>query len=604
MSETLHEQLRAEADAWRAAGLERELVFGDGVDFTTNDYLGLAQDARVAAAASAAIEEYGVGCPSARLLRGNLPVHRQAEAEAAHWMGTEAALLLPSGWQANLAMLTTLAGAEDVLFCDALNHASLIDGARLSRARVEVFAHNDVDALRSAMARHPGARRRIVVVEDVYSMDGDRAPLAALLEACTEMDAYLIRDMAHAAGLFQQDGLNQERVLATMFTGGKALGLAGGFVCASQVVIDTLINRGRSFVFTTAVPPMLAAGLRKAMQVVQAEPEHAQRLFARASLLRERLTEGEIVCSGEGPIVPVMIGDAARAMDVAAKVRADGFEVRAVRPPTVPQGSSRLRIVVHATHTEEQLEGLAASVLNAMREEARHATVEAEAPKRSGAHLFVCGTDTDVGKTVVSALLVRASVRLGLDTRYWKPVQTGLESDTEAVLGLSQLDSRFAPKPAVHLPLPASVDQAAEDANVEVDRATVLEQTIQQLRSQPDAFWILEGAGGLRVPWNRREDQADFLQKLAAATVLVARSGLGTLNHTLLTIEAMAARRIPVKALFLVGQPHPQNRASLEVRLGDLPIFEVPWFKDLQTKHLDFWLEMEPGVRQLFPSRG
>ncbi|MGB0953698.1 MAG: dethiobiotin synthase [Planctomycetota bacterium] len=602
MSKDLHEQLRAEAEAWRAAGLERTLTFGEGVDFTTNDYLGLAGDARIAAAAVAAAEEDGVGCPSARLLRGNLPVHRQAEAEAAHWMGTEAALLLPSGWQANLAMLTTLAGAEDVLFCDALNHASLIDGSRLSRARVEVFAHNDVDALRSALARHPGARRRIVVVEDVYSMDGDRAPLAALLEVCAEMDAYLIRDMAHAAGLFPQDGLNQERVLATMFTGGKALGLAGGFACASQLVIDTLINRGRSFVFTTAVPPMLAAALRKAMQVVQAEPEHAQTLFERASLLRERLQEGGIESSGEGPIVPVRIGDAARAMQVAEKVRADGFEVRAVRPPTVPPGTSRLRIVVHAAHTPAQIEGLAASLVDAMREESRHATVEAMAPKREGEHLFVCGTDTDVGKTVVSALLVRAAVRLGLDTRYWKPVQTGLESDTETVLGLAQLDPAHAPDPAVHLPLPASVDQAARDAGTEVHRAPVLEQTHQQLRTEADAFWILEGAGGLRVPWNTREDQADYLQKLAPATVLVARSGLGTLNHTLLTIEAMAARRIPVKALFLVGQPHPQNRASLEARLGDLPIFEVPWFKDLQTEHLDFWLEMEPGVRQLFPT--
>lgn len=604
MSGPLHEQLQAEAEAWRAAGLERTLAFGNGVDFTSNDYLGLARDPRVAAAAVAAIEEDGVGCPSARLLRGNLPVHRQAEAEAAHWMGTEAALLLPTGWQANLALLTTLAGAEDVLFCDALNHASLIDGARLSRARVEVFPHNDVDALCSAMARHPGARRRIVVVEDVYSMDGDRAPLAALLEACAELDAYLIRDVAHAAGLFPQDGLNQERVLATMFTGGKALGLAGGFVCASQLVIETLINRGRSFVFTTAVPPMLAAALRKAMQVVQTEPEHAQQLFARASLLRERLAEGGLEVNGEGPIVPVMIGDASRAMDVAEKVREDGFEVRAVRPPTVPEGTSRLRIVVHATHSEEQIEGLAASVSKAMREEQRQAVLDAVPPVREGAHLFVCGTDTDVGKTVVSALLVRACVRLGLDTRYWKPVQTGLESDTETVLGLAQLDAAQAPDPAVHLPLPASVDQAAEEANVEVTRAPVLEQTHAQLRSAPRAFWILEGAGGLRVPWNRREDQADFLQKFAPPTVLVARSGLGTLNHTLLTVEAMAARRIPLKALFLVGQPHPQNRASLETRLGDLPIFEVPWFKDLATEHLDFWLEMEPSVRQLFPSRG
>jgi len=604
VSEDLHEQLHAEAEAWRAAGLERTLSFGEGIDFTSNDYLGLARDPRVAAAAVAAIETDGVGCPSARLLRGNLPVHRQAEAEAAHWMGTEDALLFPTGWQANLGLLTALAGAEDVLFCDALIHASLIDAARLSRARVEVFAHNDPDALRAALSRHPGARRRIVVVEDVYSMDGDRAPLAALLALCSEMDAYLIRDMAHAAGLFPQDGLDQERILATMFTGGKALGLSGGFVCASRLVIETLVNRARSFIFTTAVPPMLAAALRKAMQVVQAEPEHAQQLFARAGLLRELLGAGGLEVPGEGPIVPIQVGDATRAMAVAAKVRSDGFEVRAVRPPTVPKGTSRLRIVVHATHTEEQIEGLAQSLLEAMREEQRVASLEAVPVKREAPSLFVCGTDTDVGKTVVSALLVRAACRMGLKARYWKPVQTGLDSDTETVLQLAQLPPRQAPDPEVHLPLPASVDQAAEDAGVVIERGPILDATRRHLQQDPHTFWILEGAGGLRVPWNAREDQADFLQRLALPTVLVARSGLGTLNHTLLTVEAMAARRITLRALFLVGQPHPQNRASLEARLGELPIFEVPVFKDLQTDHLDFWLEMEPGIQALFPSRG
>ncbi|PCJ53681.1 MAG: dethiobiotin synthase [Planctomycetota bacterium] len=597
----MQDQLRAEADAWREAGLERKLVFQDDgvVDFTSSDYLGLARDERVVRAAKEAADEFGVGAPGARLLNGNYPIHEQAEVEAARWMGSEAALLFPSGWQANFALLTTFADRLDVLFCDSLNHASLIDASRLSRARVEVFAHNDLDALDAALALHPAARRRIVVVEDVYSMDGDRAPLQAMLRLCEKHDAYLILDMAHAAGLYPVEGDMHPRLLARMFTGGKALGVAGGMVCASRVAIETLINHGRSFVFTTAVPPMIAAGLRRAMQIAQAEPEHAQTVFTRASLLRELFAQADIECPGESPIVPVMVGASDRAMVVAEKVRTAGFEVRAVRPPTVPEGSSRLRIVVHAAHSEEEIHGLATAVIAAMSEERRRELVEENPTPPSATPLVVCGTDTDVGKTVVSALLVRASMRYNQTTRYLKPIQTGLDSDTDTVQKLSGLDSAQLAQPIVQFPLPASVDQAAQEAGEVVAMESVLQAARKLFAAAPHAAWIVEGAGGLRVPWNATQDQADFLAALNAPVILVGRSGLGTLNHTLLTLEALAARRISVRALFLVGQPHPQNRNSLAQRLPHLLIFEVPWFKDLQTEHLDFWIDGEPQLHQL-----
>ncbi|MFK5955567.1 MAG: dethiobiotin synthase [Planctomycetota bacterium] len=597
----MQDQLRAEADTWREAGLERKLVFPDAsiVDFTSSDYLGLARDERVIRAAKDAADAYGVGTPAARLLHGNYPVHEQVEVEAARWMGSEAALLFPTGWQANLALLTTFANRLDVLFCDSLNHASLIDASRLSRARVEVFAHNELAALDAALLLHPAARRRIVVVEDVYSMDGDRAPLHALLQLCEKHDAYLILDMAHAAGLYAVEGEMHPRLLARMFTGGKALGVAGGMVCASRLVVETLINHGRSFIFTTAVPPMIAAGLRRAMQIVQAEPEHAQTVFARAGLLRELLAQAGMHCPGESPIVPVMVGDAHRAMEVAQKVRDAGFEVRAVRPPTVAQGSSRLRIVVHAAHSEQEIHGLAAAVTSAMQREERRSLLEDTPKANCATPLVVCGTDTDVGKTVVSALLIRAALRQNHATQYLKPIQTGLVSDTDMVQKLSGIDAAQLAKPLVHFPLPASVDQAADDAGKEVVMEQVLRDAQKLFTASPDSTWILEGAGGLRVPWNSKQDQADFLQALDAPVVLVARSGLGTLNHTLLTVEALAARHISLRALFLVGQPHPQNRASLEQRLPNLPIFEVPWFKDLQTEHLDFWLDGEPQLHQL-----
>jgi 8-amino-7-oxononanoate synthase len=599
---SLSEQLAAEADAWRAAGLERELVVEEGIDFTSNDYLGLAHDPRIADAVTDACREWGAGAPGARLLHGNRPVHHQAEEEAARWMDCEAALLFPSGWQANQALLTTFADRDDVLFCDALNHASLIDGARLSRARVEVFPHNDLRALAQALARHPSARRRIIVVEEVYSMDGDRSPVNALLELCARYDAYLTLDMAHAAGLYEPQGLGSDRILARMFTGGKALGLAGAFLCGSRLVIDALINRGRSFVFTTAVPPVLAAALRRAMQIAQAEPEQAQKVFARAALLRTLLQEAGVETSGESPIVPVLVGDSRRAMAVAEKVREQGYAVRAVRPPTVPEGSSRLRIVVHATHSEDQIHGLAAAVVEAMAEEQRRAMIEEPQPTPEPQALVVCGTDTEVGKTVVSALLARAARRAGLDTCYLKPIQTGRDSDTQTVRDLAGLEEERSPDPIVQLPLPASVDQAASHAGREVHLKEVLAATRKRIASPRGAFWIVEGAGGLRVPWNTMEDQADFLQALRQPAVLVARSSLGTLNHTLLTLEALAARRIEVRALFLVGQPHPENHATLAARLPYLPLFDVPRFKTLSSEHLDFWLDTEPLLQRLFES--
>ncbi len=600
MNSHLNDQLRADAEALAAAGLRRELHRPDGIDFTTNNYLGLAGDDRVADAVREALDAGEIGTPASRLLRGHTPWHQRAESEAAHWMGTEAALLFPSGWQANQSLLSTFADSGDVIFSDELNHASLIDGMRLSHARVVVFPHQDMSALARALAGAGSARRRIIVVEDLYSMDGDAAPLSELLELCEQHDAYLILDMAHSAGLFEERVPDHPRLLARMVTGGKALGLAGAFVCGSKEVIETLINRGRSFVFTTATPPMLAAGLRRAIQIATGEEERKVRVLQRAELLRELLSAGGVDVPGSSPIVPVIVGDSERTMLVAQKIRDAGFDVRGVRPPTVPQGTSRLRIVCHADHSVEDIKGLATALIDAMKEEKRRNEIEVDAEPTTPRPLVVCGTDTDIGKTLVAAILVRAALRCDLGPSYFKPMQTGRDSDTEMVLKLSGLDAQHAPQPAVQLPLPASVDQAAEQAGVEVNVAQVLNDTIKTLQGRPTAPWILECAGGLRVPLNAREDQADFLRQLHAPTVLVARSGLGTLNHTLMSVETLAARRIPLHAIFVVGKPHPQNIASLKARLGDLPVLEVPWFRELNTETLDFWIDSEPRISTLF----
>ncbi|MCP4092117.1 MAG: dethiobiotin synthase [Planctomycetes bacterium] len=602
MSSPLNEQLRAQAEEWAAAGLRRELYAPAGVDFTTNDYLGLAGDDRVAAAVRSALDDGNIGMPASRLLRGQSPLHEAAEREAAHWMGTEAALLLPSGFQANQALLTTFADANDVLFSDGLNHASIIDGMRLSHAKVVVFPHQDMAALANALAGAASARRRLIMVEDLYSMDGDLAPLSELLELCERFDAYLMLDMAHSAGLFEERVPEHPRLLARMFTGGKALGLAGAFICGSQEVIDTLINRARSFVFTTAAPPMLAAALRRAMQIAVGEEERKSNVLQRSELLRRLLHDGGVEVGGESPIVPVIIGDSERTMLVAQKMRDAGFDVRGVRPPTVPAGTSRLRIVVHANHSEEQITSLAKVLIEALSEEHRRSEIEVTEPTLQTKPIVVCGTDTDIGKTLVAAILVRAALRLEEPVRYFKPVQTGRDSDTETVLKLADLAPDHAPPPAVQLALPASVDQAAEQEGVTISVKQVLDATRNVLLEHPKAKWVLECAGGLRVPFNEQEDQADYLRQLQTPVVLVARSGLGTLNHTLLSVESLAARRIPLRAIIVVGQPHPQNIASLQARLGDLPILEVPMFRELNTETIDFWLDSEPRIEQLLDS--
>jgi 8-amino-7-oxononanoate synthase len=600
LNSPLNDQLRAAATAWQAAGLQRTLSTAQGIDFTTNNYLGLAGDDRVADAIREALAGGEAGLPASRLLGGQSPWHASAEHEAAFWMGTPAALLFPSGWQANQALLTTFADADDVLFSDALNHASLIDGMRLSNAKVVVFPHQDMAALAQALAGAGGARRRLIVVEDLYSMDGDAAPLAELLQLCEDFDAYLILDMAHSAGLFEERVPNHARLLARMFTGGKALGLAGAFVCGSREVIDTLINHARSFVFTTATPPMLAAGLRRAIQIAMGEEERKSTVLSRAELLRTLLIAGGVAVQGDAPIVPVIVGDSQRTMLVAAKIQQAGFDVRGVRPPTVPEGTARLRVVCHANHTVEQIQDLAAAIISAMAEEQRRNRIEVIAPPTTPQPLVVCGTDTDIGKTLVAALLVRAAMRLKHPVHYFKPLQTGRDSDTATVLQLTELAPENAPAPAVQLPLPASVDQAAAQAGVVVQVQQLLEATRKTLQSVAHATWVLECAGGLRVPLNAHEDQADFLRLLHAPVVLVARSGLGTLNHTLLAVEALAARRIPLRAIFVVGPPHAPNIASLQARLGTLPLLEVPTFRELTVETLDFWLDAEPRIAALF----
>ncbi len=282
------------------------------------------------------------------------------------------------------------------------------------------------------------------------------------------------------------------------------------------------------------------------------------------------------------------LGGADRAVAVAARVQAAGYDVRAVRPPTVAPGTSGLRIVCRATHDDPTLAAVAAEIAAAT---AAVPAGEDEADAACATPLVVVGTDTDVGKTVLSALLVRDAQRRGLDAHYLKPVQTGDDADTDTVRSLAGIDDDAAPPPPVQLALPASVDQAAEAEGLRVAAADLLAPTRAHLEDAPDAAWVLETAGGLLVPLNETQTQADVLRALDAPCVLAARSGLGTLNHSLLTVEAMRRRGLRLRALFLVGAPHAANLRTLRGRLAGLPIFELPHFERLDSATLDAWLD-------------
>jgi 8-amino-7-oxononanoate synthase len=378
---TLDAALRRDLSVLDHADLRREThpvrerrgaaVSADGrlaIDFSSNDYLGLAGDLRIADAIASALQREGTGAAAARLISGTNELHEQLEGELAKFKGTEAALLFASGYAANTGAIPALASRGDVIYADALNHASLIDGCRLSRAEVKIFSHLDIDRLDEMLrddAGHDG--RRWIIVDSVFSMDGDLFPLDELVSIAHEHGAFTYVDDAHGTGVLGANGRGsserwnvEHQVDVSMGTLGKAIGTTGAFIAGSRVLRDWLLNRARAFVFTTAAPPALAAGTSEALRIIQAEPWRRDRLHANARALREGLNSLSHEPAGEadGHIIPLVIGEAAATARIGAALRDRGFLVGAVRPPTVPLGSSRLRITASAAHTPEQIAGL------------------------------------------------------------------------------------------------------------------------------------------------------------------------------------------------------------------------------------------------------
>ncbi|MCS6849573.1 MAG: 8-amino-7-oxononanoate synthase [Gemmataceae bacterium] len=355
---------------WPAGGGRLRLAGRLLVNFSANDYLGLANDPRLARAAAHAARRYGCGATASPLVSGYSPPLRRLEADLAQWQATESALVFSSGYAANLAILSALADRPDAIFSDELNHASLIDGCRLSRASIHVYRHADVQHLHELL-RQTSARRRFIVTDAVFSMEGDWAPLPDLLRLAREFDALLVVDEAHATGLYgatgrglcEELGVSDAERLVKIGTLSKALGTQGGFVCGRWALIDWLVNRARPYIFSTALAPPVAAAARRAVHLAREEPERRRKALALADGLRQRLLErGWPPSRSRSPIVPVVIGEARAAVRLSERLQTAGLLVPAIRPPSVPAGTARLRISVSAAHAEEDIERLAAAL--------------------------------------------------------------------------------------------------------------------------------------------------------------------------------------------------------------------------------------------------
>lgn len=350
----------------RVEGDQGPVLILDGrevINFSSNNYLGIANHPALAAAAKAAIDRYGCGTGASRLISGNMTLHEELECKIAEFKATETSLVFNSGFQLNTGVISTLVGEGDTVFSDALNHASIIDGCRLSRAKAAVYPHLDMNQLEHELQQAPSAGRKLIVSESLFSMDGDEAPLADMVGLAERYGAMVMVDEAHATGVYEPNGAGLvaklglgERVLVQMGTLGKALGGFGAYVAGSKALRELLINRCRSFIFTTSLPPAVMAMAIAAIDLVKSEPERRKALTDNSERLRAGLRGlGYLLGDSGRQILPLMVGDANRCMDLSQRLLERGVFAHGIRPPTVPPGTSRLRITLMATHTDKQI---------------------------------------------------------------------------------------------------------------------------------------------------------------------------------------------------------------------------------------------------------
>ncbi len=389
MNHSLNQIIKLKLENLQKASLYRELreiriikdplVSIDGkevLNFSSNDYLGLSQNPVIIRKTIEGIKKYGVGTGASRLISGNQEYHKRLEDELARFKRKEKALLFGSGYLANIALLSTLPGSRDIVLSDALNHASIIDGCRLSRAAISTYPHVDMEWLDSFLKKERGKYQNVFIVSDsVFSMDGDLVPLPDLYQTALRYNATLILDEAHATGVLGDEGRGIEdyyRVhypdVIVMGTLGKALGSYGAFVCASEDIIDYLINRARPFIYTTALPPAPVLAAQASLELIQEDQSLLHQLKGNLKRWSDNLSSEGLFLSPKSPIIPIIVGHPEVTMKVADSLMVQGLFIQGIRPPTVARGSSRLRITLSASHSNDQIDFASDILLNTLRD--------------------------------------------------------------------------------------------------------------------------------------------------------------------------------------------------------------------------------------------
>ncbi len=375
----MEKQFEEEIDYLRSRNLLRTLTSVDAkldalitiqgkqfLDFSSNNYLGFANNPKLKAAAIEAVQTWGVGSGASRLLSGNLRLYEMLEEKIAAMKSCENALVFNSGYTANIGILSALIGKKDLVLLDRLNHASLIDGVKLSEGSLRVYRHKDMMQLARLLSQRLAGQKAMIVTDGVFSMDGDIAPLPEIVALADQYDALIYLDDAHATGVLGEHGrgtcahfhLHSDRVIQ-MGTLSKALGCFGAFVAGSDLLISYLVNKARALIYTTALPPSVLATAIAALILTEEEAEHREKLWVNTNAFRKSVMAlGYNTCGSETPIVPLFIGEADKAVAFSKRLMEEGIYVPAIRPPTVPKGQSRLRITLMSTHTKEQIDFL------------------------------------------------------------------------------------------------------------------------------------------------------------------------------------------------------------------------------------------------------
>jgi len=331
---------------------------------SSNNYLGLTEHPELKAAAKEAVDLWGTGSGGSRLITGNMRLHEELEETIARFKGTEAAIVFNTGYMANMGTITALMGRKDIIFSDELNHASIIDGCRLSQAKTVIYPHKNINVLEKLIQENNGYRHTFIITDGVFSMDGDLAPLPQLVDLAEQYNAWLMVDDAHATGVMGHRGAGtaehfglEGKIPIQIGTLSKAIGSTGGFVAGSYDLIDYLRNKARSFIYSTALSPSVIAAALAGFKVLRKFPQIRENLHLNAQYLRSGLHEiGYTILTDESPVIPILIGDASTTMQMAKQLLDLGVFAPGIRPPTVPQGMSRLRVTVMATHTRGDLD--------------------------------------------------------------------------------------------------------------------------------------------------------------------------------------------------------------------------------------------------------